>query len=402
MSDRFVQAIPASRCRMRNLASTVQSAPEPYCFGRKACSRRGWRLALISLMLGAFGLLSACDDSTPPSSGFAGLAKPSQDYAQVSRGRPFVFPLDHGAHPDFRIEWWYVTANLKDAQGQSFGIQWTLFRNALRAHSSGTGWADSNLWLGHIGLTSANQQRSAQYVGRGGVGQAGVSLQPFAAWIDNNALRSLTAPDSPDPLAHMALDGTGKDFSYHLQLRTTHAPVLQGDAGYSQKSTQGQASYYYSQPFFQASGDIELDGKRYQVTGTAWLDREWSSQPLADDQPGWDWLALHLQDGSQLMLYRLRQNDGKHYLTANWIDPDGHNQLLGADALQLTPQTHTQVQGHSVPTRWTLSIPSKQLQIDIEALNPNAWMALSTGYWEGPVHFSGSQQGVGYLEMTGY
>lgn len=358
-------------------------------------------LALLGLLL-----LSACDDSPAPGSGFAGLAQPSQDYAQVSRGRPFVFPLDHGAHPDFRIEWWYVTANLKDDQGQSFGIQWTLFRNALRAPDASngkhTGWADSNLWLGHIGLTSADQQRSAQALGRGGVGQAGVSLEPFAAWIDNNSLRSLTAPGSPDPLAHMALEGAGKGFSYRLQLRTDHAPVLQGDAGYSQKSAKGQASFYYSQPFFQAQGDIVLDGKTYQVSGPAWLDREWSSQPLATDQPGWDWLALHLQDGSQLMLYRLRQNDGQHYLTANWINPDGHNQQLGADALELLPQQQTMVQGHKVPTRWALNIPSKHLQIVIDALNPNAWMALSTGYWEGPVHFSGSQQGVGYLEMTGY
>lgn len=366
---------------------------------------KSWFAALTACVSICTGL-AGCDDSSTPGNGFAGLAKPSDNYAQVSRGRPFVFPQDHGAHPDYRIEWWYVTANLKDDQGQSFGIQWTLFRNALRAPDASTdtqsGWSDSNLWLGHIGLTSADQQRSAQYVGRGGVGQAGVELQPFQAWIDNNSLRSLVAPGSPDPLAHMALQGAGKGFGYQLELRTEHPPVLQGDSGYSQKSLKGQASYYYSQPFFQASGDIELDGKHYQVSGPAWLDREWSSQALAADQPGWDWLALHLEDGSQLMLYRLRQNDGKDYLTANWIDPQGHNQQLGADALQLKPGALTQVQGHSVPTRWTLSIPGKQLDIVIDALNPNAWMALSTGYWEGPVRFSGSQHGVGYLEMTGY
>lgn len=354
------------------------------------------------LMLLALMLLGGCDDSAAPANGFAGLARPSEDYAQVTRGRPFAFPQDHGAHPDFRIEWWYVTANLKDEAGHSFGVQWTLFRNALHAGGSGSGWADNNLWLGHIGLTTANQQHSAQYVGRGGVGQAGVQTQPLRAWIDNNTLSTLTAPGTPDPLAHMALQGSGKGFGYQLELRTQQPPVLQGDGGYSQKSLKGQASYYYSQPFFQASGSIDLDGKRYQVSGPAWLDREWSSQALAADQPGWDWLALHLEDGSQLMLYRLRQKDGEDYLTGNWIDPKGNNQQLSAAALQLRPQTLTQVQGHSVPTSWTLSIPGKQLQIVIEALNPQAWMALSTGYWEGPVRFSGSQEGVGYLEMTGY
>jgi predicted secreted hydrolase len=355
-------------------------------------------LLLLSLLV----LLSACDDAAPPAKGFAGLAQPSQDYAQVSRGRTFEFPRDHGAHPGYRIEWWYVTANLRDAQGEQFGVQWTLFRNALRANDGGTGWADGNLWLGHIGLTSATRQFSAQALGRGGVGQAGVTLEPFAAWIDNNSLTSLTAPGSPNPLAQMRLHGAGEGFSYTLDLHSAHPPVLQGDAGYSQKSAKGQASYYYSQPFFQASGELLIDGKRYSVSGPAWLDREWSSQPLAADQPGWDWLALHLADGAQLMLYRLRQNDGQHYLTANWIDADGSNHLLPAEALQLAPQAQTDVNGHKVPTTWRLQVPSRQLDIVIAALNPKAWMAVSTGYWEGPVHFSGSQEGVGYLEMTGY
>lgn len=354
------------------------------------------------LLLSLLALLSACDDAKPPAKGFAGLAQPSQEYAQVSRGRSFVFPRDHGAHPGYRIEWWYVTANLRDAQGQQFGVQWTLFRNALRANDGATGWADGNLWLGHIGLTSATRQFSAQVLGRGGVGQAGVTLAPFTAWIDNNSLTSLTAPGSPDPLAQMRLHGAGENFSYTLDLHSEHPPVLQGDAGYSQKSAKGQASYYYSQPFFQATGELLIDGKRYSVSGPAWLDREWSSQPLAADQPGWDWLALHLADGAQLMLYRLRQNDGQHYLTANWIDADGNNHLLPAEALQLAPQAQTDVNGHKVPTTWRLRVPSRQLDIVIEALNPQAWMAVSTGYWEGPVHFSGSQEGVGYLEMTGY
>ena len=175
--------------------------------------------------------------------------------------------------------------------------------------------------------------------------------------------------------------------------------VLQGDHGYSRKSDQGQASYYYSQPFFSATGSVRIDGTTYQVSGPAWLDREWSSQPLAANQSGWDWFSLHLDRGEQLMLFRVRQQDGPGYLTGTWIDQQGHTQTLHNADIQLTPLASTEIDGRRIPTRWSLKIPGKQLDITTEAVNPNAWMNLSIPYWEGPVRFDG---GVGYLEMTGY
>jgi predicted secreted hydrolase len=175
--------------------------------------------------------------------------------------------------------------------------------------------------------------------------------------------------------------------------------VLQGENGYSRKSDQGQASYYYSQPFFSAEGSLSIDGKTYQVSGPAWLDREWSSQPLSASQTGWDWFSLHLDRGEQLMLFRVRQTDGASYLTGTWIDREGHTQTLHNADIQLAPVRTTAIDGRSIPTRWSLKIPGKQLDITTEAVNPNAWMNLSIPYWEGPVRFEG---GVGYLEMTGY
>ena len=197
----------------------------------------------------------------------------------------------------------------------------------------------------------------------------------------------------------MQLKATGPQFAYDLHLTSSRPLVLQGDNGYSRKSDQGQASYYYSQPFFTAAGNVTLDGTTYQVSGPAWLDREWSSQPLAASQTGWDWFSLHLDRGEQLMLFRVRQKDGAGYLTGTWIDQQGHTQTLHNADIQLTPLATTEVDGRTVPTRWSLKIPGKQLDITPQAVNPKAWMNLSIPYWEGPVQFEG---GVGYLEMTGY
>ncbi|MBN1080239.1 iron ABC transporter permease [Pseudomonas sp. 1079] len=345
----------------------------------------------------AWLLLSGCDQAPAPEGSFAGLGSDAADFAQVVPGKVFSFPEDHGPHDGFRIEWWYVTANLKDAQGNVFGVQWTLFRNALKAGPVQPGWRDSTVWLGHAAVTSATRHYAAERLARGGVGQAGAQAEPFNAWIDD--WNFATRPGAASPLADMQLKASGAQFAYDLLLTSSRPLVLQGDHGYSRKSDQGQASYYYSQPFFTASGSVNLDGHTYQVSGPAWLDREWSSQPLAASQTGWDWFSLHLDRGAQLMLFRVRQKDSDGYLTGTWIDAQGHTETLHNSDIQLTPLTTTAIDGRNIPTRWSLKIPGKQLDITTEAVNPKAWMDLGIPYWEGPVRFEG---GVGYLEMTGY
>ena len=349
------------------------------------------------LMWALLLLLSGCDKAPAPEESFAGLGSAAADFAQVVPGKVFSFPEDHGPHDGFRIEWWYVTANLKDAEGNLFGVQWTLFRNALQAGPTQSGWRDSTVWLGHAAVTSATRHYAAERYARGGVGQAGAQAVPFNAWIDDWNFAS--RPGAASPLADMQLTASGAQFAYDLHLTSSRPLVLQGEQGYSRKSDQGQASYYYSQPFFSATGSVRIDGTTYQVSGPAWLDREWSSQPLAANQSGWDWFSLHLDRGEQLMLFRVRQQDGPGYLTGIWIDQQGHTQTLHNADIQLTPLATTDIDGRRIPTRWSLKIPGKQLDITTEAVNPNAWMNLSIPYWEGPVRFDG---GVGYLEMTGY
>jgi predicted secreted hydrolase len=331
--------------------------------------------------------------------GFAGLGESADGFAIPERGTALVFPRDHAPHPEYRIEWWYITANLKGADGKDYGVQWTLFRSALQPEEK-PGWQSPQLWLGHAALTTPDQHFVAERMARGGIGQAGVTLDPFTAWIDDWQFRSLTAA-SADAISHMEMRAAGMDFSYALNLNAEGPIVLQGDRGYSVKSAEGQASYYFSQPFYRVEGKLNLPQGEVAVTGKAWLDREWSSQPLSKDQTGWDWFSLHFETGAKLMGFRLRDSkDG--FTSATWINPDGTTEPQAPQQLKLTAlESHT-VAGREIPIRWRLELPAKNLDIETAALNPDAWMSTQIPYWEGPARVTGSHPGIGYVEMTGY
>ncbi len=333
--------------------------------------------------------------------GFAGLGMNGSGFAPVVPGKTFSFPVDHGPHPDYRIEWWYVTANLKDKTGASYGAQWTLFRQATRPGAQQEGWANAQVWMGHAAVTRADTHRYSETFARGGVGQAGVETQPFRAWIDSWEMRGLDRMRD-DTIAPLELKASGTDFSYALRLDADRALVLEGDAGYSRKSERGQASYYFSQPCFEVTGSVTIDDKPIEVTGQAWMDREWSSQPLAPDQTGWDWFSLHLSKNEKLMLFRLRQTDGNNYRSGNWISAHGKAEQIASDDIDMTPTTFTEVEGRRMPTAWRIAIPRLAVAIDCVPLNAKSWMGTSFPYWEGPINFQGSHRGVGYLEMTGY
>ena len=333
--------------------------------------------------------------------GFAGLGMNGDGFTPVVPGKTFSFPADHGPHPDYRIEWWYVTANLKDKAGVSYGAQWTLFRQATRPGSQQEGWANAQIWMGHAAVTRADTHRYSEAFARGGVGQAGVEAKPFRAWINSWEMRGLDRMRD-DAIAPLELKASGADFSYALRLDADRALVLEGDAGYSRKSERGQASYYFSQPYFEVTGSLTIDDKPIEVTGQAWMDREWSSQPLASDQTGWDWFSLHLNRDEKLMLFRLRQTDGNNYRSGNWISANGKAEQIASDDIEITPTASSEVEGRRMPTAWRIAIPRLAVALECVPLNAKSWMGTSFPYWEGPIRFQGSHRGVGYLEMTGY
>ena len=326
------------------------------------------------------------------SQGFAGLGAAADGFSLPRAGTPFSFPADHGPHDDFRIEWWYLTANLTGPDGTPYGLQWTLFRSAL-APESGEGWTSPQLWMGHAAVTTPDAHFVAERLARGGIGQAGVVADPFAAWIDDWTLQG------PD-FDHLEMTAQGMDFAYDMTLTATGPLVRHGDNGFSQKSGQGQASYYYSQPFFDIAGTLSLPGREIAVSGIAWLDREWSSQPLAEGQTGWDWFSLSFDDGAKLMGFRLRGEPD--YTAATWISADGTPIAYADGAFLATPLTDATVAGRDLPVQWRVELPDQGLDVVVEAIYPGAWMAVSVPYWEGPVTVTGTHDGRGYLEMTGY
>jgi len=326
--------------------------------------------------------------------GFAGLGSDAEGFAIPQENPVFEFPADHGAHPDYRIEWWYLTANMTGPDGTDYGLQWTLFRSALEPRTT-QGWDSPQIWLGHAAVTTADMHLTSERFARGGTGQAGVTAAPFEAWIDDWHLRG---PDF-DRL-QMRASGTG--FAYDVTLTAQGPLVFHGAQGYSVKSAQGQASYYYSQPFFALEGVLTLPGGDVPVTGTAWLDREWSSQPLASDQTGWEWFSLSFESGDKLMGFRLRQADGSYFTSGTWISQGGATTALPDGGFGAAPLQITDVGGRDVPTRWQVTVPQFGLDVTVNAMNPQAWMDLSVPYWEGPVRVSGTHGGIGYLEMTGY
>lgn len=332
--------------------------------------------------------------------GFAGLgAEADAGFAVPEPGRPLVFPRDHAAHPDYRIEWWYLTATLTGADGRDYGVQWTLFRSAL-APGQRPGWDSPQVWMGHAGLTTPDRHFVAERLARDGIGQAGVTLTPFTAWIDDWQMQGETG--TPDALDRLALTARGAEFAYDLRLSAEGPLVPQGDRGYSVKSPSGQASWYYSQPFYRITGTLELPEGPMPVTGRGWLDREWSSQPLDPDQTGWDWISLHLDDGNRLMGFQLRSREGPPFVSGTWITPDGTPQALPPGALRMEPLRRAQVAGREVPVVWRVELPSRGLDVTLTALRDDAWMDTLFPYWEGPVRVTGSHPGRGYLEMTGH
>ncbi|MEO0379859.1 MAG: lipocalin-like domain-containing protein [Pseudomonadota bacterium] len=327
--------------------------------------------------------------------GFSGLGtEAGADFANPAPDPTFDFPADHGPHPDYRIEWWYLTATLEDAGGTPYGLQWTLFRSAL-APGEAEGWASPQIWFAHAAVTTPDAHLATERFARGGIGQAGVEASPFRAWIDEWAL------EGPD-FDSLSLTASGPDFAYDMALEAEGPLVFHGAAGFSVKSAEGQASYYYSQPFFDVSGTLTLPTGDVAVSGQAWLDREWSSQPLSETHSGWDWFSLSFEGGTKLMGFQLRQTDGSTFSSATWIEADGTTTPYSDGAFAARPLSNTEVAGRDIPTHWQVTLPARGVDVTVAAMNPGAWMGLSIPYWEGPVGITGSHTGRGYLEMTGY
>ncbi len=355
------------------------------------------------------GLLAAGCDQPPPTTagttvslGERMATEPAAGFERAIDVRAFRFPQDHGAHPTFATEWWYFTGNLNNR----FGYQLTLFRIALDAGqpTADSDWRTRQMYMGHLAVSDIEDGRhySAERFARAAVGLAGAEAEPFRVWLGPWSIRS--KGDEFFPL-HLVADSDG--FAIDLTLEAGSKPlVLQGDRGLSQKSaTPGNASYYYSFTRLPTQGEIRIAEERHRVSGNSWFDREWSSSALAADQQGWDWFALQLDNGQDLMFYQLRDLQGvaQRFSSGILVDRDGSTQPLTLDNTRLTPVRYWQAaDGTRYPVEWQLVSDALNLDLVVKAAFDNQEMPLTVRYWEGAVTVSGSHRGVGYLELSGY
>ncbi|MGB0722902.1 MAG: lipocalin-like domain-containing protein [Gammaproteobacteria bacterium] len=334
-------------------------------------------------------------------------------FARAHTPRAFVFPEDHGAHPDYQVEWWYFTGNLESDNGEEFGYQFTLFRFGLAPGEADTNeapWRTHQVWMGHLALSDMGRasHHHAERLSRGGPGKspgralAGVSIRPFGLWLDD-----WTAVSGGDGLFPIDLRARGDRFALDLRLDPGKPRVLQGDRGLSRKSTEpGNASYYYSYTRLPTSGHIERDGERIGVRGNSWMDREWSTSALSDEQAGWDWFSLQLDDGRDLMFYRMRRKDGGSDPNSGGVlvERSGTTHALTLEDVDLSPvqHWHGDASDRRYPVEWRLKVPRHGLDLNVRARFPAQEMRTRVTYWEGAVSIDGSHGGRGYLEMTGY
>lgn len=326
-------------------------------------------------------------------------------FTPVEKGIELTFPADHQAHPNFRHEWWYLTANLIDENGNPLGVQWTQFRFAAAPPTGEddvkkTEWQTQQIYMAHSAVTTTDKHYADEKWSRDQTSLAGVDTSPFRVYLDDWQWTSST-----NDLFPATLKANSEQFGYSLTLTSSAPYQKQGEQGYSTKSADGQvASYYYSQPFIDVSGEVTIDGEPHQVSGKGWIDREWSSQFLLDSQQGWDWFALRLSDETSLVVFQLRDSKTgvASYSSARLMQQDGSGIAIPQKDIQLEATKQTEIQGRKYPTQWQVSIPNQQIELTVSALNPNAKMPLSVPYWEGPVRLEGSHSGTGYMELTGY
>jgi len=364
------------------------------------------------LICGALGLLVACTGPTPPQQSVATtLSDPDvAGFRRALAPRRFRFPEDHGAHPDYKHEWWYLTGQVTGNDGSRFGYQFTLFRRALSAvpEKRASAWATNQVYLAHFAVSDiSNQQfQSDERYARGALQLAGVTSQPFRAWLEDWSLSSTktTCPDCFNTLLHVKAKG----IDLELSLRNQRAPVLHGDHGLSHKSdTPGNASYYYSYPRLVTEGRLSISGRAYAVTGSSWFDHEWSTSALEPEQTGWDWFSLQLSDQSELMLFRLRHRDpGQSRLSGTYVDNQGARKLDNF-SLVVKDHWHSPHTGVRYPRSWQIDIPALRSRLLVTPWLADQEMNMSFRYWEGAVKITGRQggrqvSGNGYMELTGY
>ena len=425
--------------------------------------------------------LSACTENpkdenetlgTSTPNGFFGNMQSSDAFTPVKRGYTVAIPRDHMSHPDFQLEWWYLTFVLSAEDGQEFGLQYTLFRfntgldapQSTKANAENSAevsannhiaknWSNGQQWMGHASLHTAEQHYFEERFASGGVGNVYVNQQPFTTVIDDWVWKAAqaevqTGAESKAMFPSVLTFSFGQSSTLHplktrekipatsadslselndapsvsavkiaLNLNTSGPFIKQGDNGYSKKTQDERLrSYYYSQPFINAEGTLNIEGNSVKVTGKGWFDHEWTSHLANSEAMGWDWFSLHLDDGSKLMAFRMhamnenmKNSKSKHseiFTTASYIAENGTKETIEQANISITPTAYETINEgespRSVPTAWRIQIPEKDIDLSIRPFKESQWNNSLFPYYEGRVEIKGSHSGSGFMELTGY
>ena len=342
----------------------------------------------------------------------------TEGYAVAAEHRRFSFPDDHGAHPQYRTEWWYYTGNLEGGGGRHFGFQLTYFRTALHPPTRGferkSSWATTQVYMAHFALTDVEEGRfyAFERFSREGINLAGATVRPFRVWLDDWTVEERAEGGATGLGMAMALKAEEEGIGIDLRLRSEKPAILHGEKGLSKKGTGIEnASYYYSLTRLETSGQIDVHGKRFDVEGLAWMDREWSTSFLDDRARGWDWFALQLSDGTELMCYDIRLENGERspFGGGTFVARDGASVSLrkeDIDVLVLADWVSPRNQ-IEYPAKWSIRISSLDIDVVVSPHLQDQEMHTLIRYWEGAVGVRGSVRGKrvdgsGYVEMTGY
>ena len=328
------------------------------------------------------------------------------DYPSVTPGVELAFPQDEGAHPAFRIEWWYVTGWLQDDSAEPLGFQVTFFRvRPGLGESNPSRFAPRQILFGHAAIAEPRHGglRHAERSAREGFdlayareGRVDLRLDDWSLRLDGERYRAVVR---------------GDEFALELDLDRVQPPLLQGERGFSRKGPAvSSASYYYSLPQLEVSGEVTIEGRRRRVSGRAWFDHEWSSDVMDEQARGWDWMGINLDDGGALMAFRMRDaSGGRRWAAATLRTADGSVRTFAPEEVEWTPLRNWRSPrtGAEYPVQWRVRVGERVF--DVEPLMDDAELdsRASTGtiYWEGPVHLrtrDGQRLGRGYLELTGY
>ena len=333
-------------------------------------------------------------------------------YQLALPGRKLSFPADHYSHPDFKTEWWYYTGHLESETGKRYGYQVTFFRFGLRDRQNETKEKPpfSELYMAHFALSDINtkQFRYRERINRGYDGKAGASIDRYLVWNEDWKV------EGDNNIHRIRVNDRGTELQ--LSLKSLKPPVLHGSNGLSQKAAgEGRASYYYSLTRMQTEGVLKVDGKAEKVRGLSWMDHEFGSNQLGEDQVGWDWFSIQLDDQTELMLYLMRRKDGSvdPYSSGTLVSANGATRHLDLNdyRVEALGRWKSAMSGADYPMKWKVAVPTEQIELEINPAFEKQELITNRStrvtYWEGAVEIRGTTRGksvtgAGYVEMTGY